>query len=136
MIEEVIIAALWYTLAGYFSAASANKILNKDLGDEGAHPHLIPTAWQISATSAFFQGSADALKPVAIIGIVTELPSGEPCLVGEKSLLECVCVSEWVCICTDGLSKKHVAVVVLWGHLLTNQLSGERVTSLKQIILE
>lgn len=32
MIEEVIIAALWYTLAGYFSVASANKILNKRLG--------------------------------------------------------------------------------------------------------
>lgn len=32
MIEEVIIAALWYALAGYFSVASANKIPNKRLG--------------------------------------------------------------------------------------------------------
>lgn len=29
MIEEVIIAALWYVLTGYFSVASANKIQNK-----------------------------------------------------------------------------------------------------------
>lgn len=35
MIEEVIIAALSYVLAGYFSAASANKIQNERLGWRG-----------------------------------------------------------------------------------------------------
>lgn len=81
MIEEVIIAALWYMLAGYFSVASANKILDKRLGwwgqafslpesAEGAHCvitssnplNLIPTEWQISATSSFSQERAVSFR--------------------------------------------------------------------------
>ena len=39
MIEEVIIAALWYVLTGYFSAAGANKIRDKRLGWWGQSFH-------------------------------------------------------------------------------------------------
>ncbi len=36
LIEEVIIAALCYVLAGYFSMASANKMQDSELADEGS----------------------------------------------------------------------------------------------------